>query len=324
MALEEPLLIEDVNRKTIFPIKYTDIWQMYETHENAFWKISEVSVIDDKRQFDSLDKNERHFIKHILAFFVTGDVVVNQNLSQRFLQEIKIEEARQFYGFQYMMENVHSQMYSRLLETYLADSVEIEYLRNSVTSIPCIKRKADWAKKWIESETATLAERIFAFACFEGIFFSGSFCAIFRLSSKNLLNGLCKSNEFINRDEGLHTMFACLLYNKYIVNKLTPERMYEILIEAVNIETEFITDALPCSLIGINAELMTQYIQYIANRLLKCLKYEPYYKVENQEVKQPFDFMDRILLEVKDNFFEQKSTRYSREEDNEVIDKDEL
>lgn len=306
--LDEYILCEEINRHTVFPIRHASLWELHKKQEASFWTIGEIDLKHDKAQFDTLTNNEKHFIKYVLAFFASSDIIVSQNLTERFTKEIKLEEARQFYGFQNAMENIHSQMYSLLIETYINDSKEINYLRNAVINIECIKNKTKWAKKWIESKTATIAERLVAFACFEGIFFSGSFCAIFWFASKGKLNGLVKSNEFISRDEGIHTDFACELYNSYIQNKLSVERIHEIIADAVDIEIDFITNALPCGLIGINAELMMQYIKFISNRLLKTLNYAELYP----NITNPFDFMDRIILHVKDNFFEKKSTNYSR------------
>ncbi|AUS94194.1 ribonucleoside-diphosphate reductase subunit M2 [Trichoplusia ni ascovirus 6b] len=302
----EPLLKDNPNRFVIFPIQYQDIWDMYKKAEASFWTVEEVDLSKDLSDWDKLKDDEKHFIKHILAFFAASDGIVNENLVERFSQEVQITEARCFYGFQIAMENVHSEMYSLLIDTYIRDSDERDYLFNAIETLPCIKKKADWALKWISSNSANFAERIVAFAAVEGIFFSGSFASIFWLKKRGLLPGLTFSNELISRDEGLHTDFACLMYN-YVVQKPPNSRVIEILKEAVVIEKDFLTDALPVRLLGMNCDLMSQYIEFVADRLLYELIGEKYYNAKN-----PFDFMNLISLEGKTNFFEKKVGEYQK------------
>ena len=302
---EEPLLRENKNRFVLFPIEYDDIWQMYKKAEAGFWTAEEIDLSPDLKDWESLNEGERHFISHVLAFFAASDGIVNENLAINFINEVQISEAKCFYGFQIMMENIHSETYSLLIDTYIKDPKEKDKLFNALETIPCVTKKGDWALRWINSEN--FAERLIAFAAVEGIFFSGSFCSIFWLKKRGLMPGLSFSNELISRDEGLHCDFACLLYTKYVKNKLTAERVYEIIRDAVDIEQEFVTDALPVQLIGMNAKLMSQYIEFVADRLLVALGYSKIYNVEN-----PFDFMEMISLQGKTNFFEKRVSEYQK------------
>ncbi|KAH9363705.1 hypothetical protein HPB48_002016 [Haemaphysalis longicornis] len=285
-------------RFVMFPIEYEDIWRMYKKAEASFWT--------DLPHWDSLKPEERHFISHILAFFAASDGIVNENLVERFSQEVQVTEARCFYGFQMAIENVHSEMYSLLIDTYIKDAAERERLFNAIETMPCIKRKADWALRWIGDRSAGFGERVVAFAAVEGIFFSGSFASIFWLKKRGLMPGLTFSNELISRDEGLHTDFACLMFS-HLVHKPSAERVRQIVCDAVIIEQEFLTDALPVALIGMNCELMKRYIEFVADRLLIELGCEKVYNSEN-----PFDFMEHISLEGKTNFFEKKVGEYQK------------
>jgi ribonucleoside-diphosphate reductase beta chain len=301
----EPLLLEEKNRFVLFPIKHNEIWEMYKKAEASFWTAEEIDLSQDLRDWENLNEDERHFISHVLAFFAASDGIVNENLVLNFMREVTLPEARCFYGFQVMMENIHSETYSLLIDTYIKDSAEREHLFNAIETVPCVKKKADWALRWIESPH--FVERLIAFAAVEGIFFSGSFCAIFWLKERGLMPGLSFSNELISRDEGLHCDFACLLYNQYIQNKLSKERVLEIITDAVAIEKEFITDALPVDLIGMNSRLMAQYIEFVADRLLVALGQEKHYNATN-----PFPFMDMISLQGKTNFFEKRVSEYRK------------
>eukprot|EP00899_Mesostigma_viride_P023391 jgi/Mesvir1/4236/Mv22206-RA.1 len=301
----EPLLMENKNRFTMFPIKYPDVWEMYKKAEASFWTAEEVDLSTDVQQWESLNANEQHFIKHVLAFFAASDGIVLENLASRFMMDIQIPEARAFYGFQIAIENIHSEMYSLLIDTYIKDSREKEHLFNSIEEIPCIKAKAEWAIKWIHSNQS-FAERLVAFACVEGIFFSGSFCSIFWLKKRGLMPGLTFSNELISRDEGLHCDFACLLYS-HLENKLERSRVLEILTNAVEGEQEFICESLSVDLVGMNAKMMRQYIEFVADRLLVALGYAKHYNATN-----PFDFMDLISLQGKTNFFEKRVGEYQK------------
>jgi len=312
---QEYLLQENSDRFVMFPIKHHDIWEAFQNHRKAFWIESEVDLIPDLKDWKALSDNEKHFIKHVLAFFAASDGIIIENLGMRFLNDIQIPEARAFYSMQLFMENIHSIMYSQLLDTYITNQTEKNKLFKAIETIPSIKKKGEWACKWIES-TKSFATRLVAFAAVEGIFFSGSFCCIYWLNESGRLPGLCKSNDFIARDEGMHTDFACLLYTKYIVNKLTDEEVYEIISEAVEIETEFITESLPCNLLGMNSELMKQYIKFVADRLILQLGHKSIYNC-----KQPFGFMDRICLDSKTNFFESRVTEYQMELNNTGLDK---
>jgi ribonucleoside-diphosphate reductase subunit M2 len=302
----EPLLRENPNRFVLFPIRYHDIWQKYKEAEASIWTVSEIDLSADAKDWEGMTDSERHFIKHVLAFFAASDGIVLENLAGRFMNDVKIPEARCFYGFQIMIENVHSETYSVLLDTYIRDPAEKDSLFRAIDTIPCVKRKADWALKWINS-TSSFAERLIGFACVEGIFFSGSFCAIFWLKKRGLMPGLTFSNELISRDEGLHCDFACMLYERHLVKKLTPERAEEIVLDAVAIEKEFVCGSLPVRLIGMNADLMSTYIEFVADRLLVSLGLEKHFNVAN-----PFDFMDMISLQGKTNFFEKKVGDYQK------------
>ncbi|KXZ49860.1 hypothetical protein GPECTOR_19g311 [Gonium pectorale] len=301
----EPLLDENPDRFCMFPIKYPKIWEMYKKAEASFWTAEEVDLGDDMKHWEKLNDGERHFISHVLAFFASSDGIVNENLAIRFMKEIQLPEARAFYGFQVAIENIHSEMYSLLLESYIKDPAEKHKLFHSIETVPCIKKKAQWAIRWIGSE-ATFGERLVAFAAVEGIFFSGSFCSIFWLKKRGLMPGLTFSNELISRDEGLHTDFACLLFS--MLKKRPDEaRVLQIITEAVAIEQEFCTDALPVDLIGMNARLMGQYIQFVADRLLVALGNQKHYNVAN-----PFDFMELLSLQGKTNFFEKRVGDYQK------------
>ena len=301
----EPLLAPDDNRFVMFPIQHQDIWQMYQKQIDCFWRPEEIDLSKDLAHWEGLNKDEQMFISMILAFFAASDGIVLENLAQRFMSDVQVSEARAFYGFQIAMENIHSHTYSNLIETYIKDKEEKSRLFNAITNFPCIKKKSDWAQKWIHDNRSSFATRLVAFACVEGIFFSGAFCSIFWLKKRGLLPGLTFSNELISRDEALHCEFAVLLYSK-LVKKIDKGRIYEIIKEAVEIETEFICDALPCRLIGMNSQMMTQYIQFVADRLSVQLGYKKIYNVAN-----PCDFMELISLESKTNFFERKVDAYA-------------
>jgi ribonucleoside-diphosphate reductase beta chain len=302
---DEFLLSESESRFVLFPIKYPDIWEAYERQEKSFWTAKEIDLSKDYKDWIKLNDNERHFIKHILAFFAASDGIVNMNLLERFLNEVKVPEAKVCYTFQAAIENVHSLVYSLLIDTYIKDPKEKDYLFNAIQNIPCIKKKADWALKWIDSNDS-FAKRLVAFAVVEGLFFSGSFCAIYWLKQRNLMPGLTHSNEFIARDEGEHCNFACLLYSK-LKHKLSYETVKTIVMEAVEIENEFITSSLPCALIGMNSGKMTQYIKCVADRLIRQLGHDDIYGEAN-----PFDFMENISLLGKTNFFENRPSQYKK------------
>ncbi|XP_028252681.1 ribonucleoside-diphosphate reductase subunit M2-like [Parambassis ranga] len=302
----EPLLKENPRRFVIFPIQYHDIWQMYKKAEASFWTAEEVDLSKDLQHWEALKDDERYFISHVLAFFAASDGIVNENLVERFTQEVQVTEARCFYGFQIAMENIHSEMYSLLIDTYIKEPKEREYLFNAIETLPCVKKKADWAINWIGNKNASFGERVVAFAAVEGIFFSGSFAAIFWLKKRGLMPGLTFSNELISRDEGLHCDFACLMF-KHLLNKPPTETITRIIKNAVEIEQEFLTEALPVKLIGMNCQLMKQYIEFVADRLLLELGFLKVYRVEN-----PFDFMENISLEGKTNFFEKRVGEYQR------------
>lgn len=308
----EPLLRENPKRFVLFPIEYPDIWAKYKEAEASFWTTDEVDLCRDLDHWNDLTESERHFIKHVLAFFAASDGIVNENLVERFSQEVQVTEARCFYGFQIAIENIHSEMYSLLIETYINDPKEKEFLFNAIETLPCVKKKADWALKWISSKTATFGERIVAFAAVEGIFFSGSFASIFWLKKRGLMPGLTFSNELISRDEGMHCDFACLLF-RHLVQKPSKLRITNIIRDAVAIEQEFLSVALPVSLIGMNCKLMCQYIEFVADRLLADLGCDKVYNVKN-----PFDFMTNISTDGKTNFFEKKVGEYQKAE---VVDK---
>ena len=301
----EPILEEDKSRFVLFPIEHSDIWQMYKKHEASFWTAEEIDLGQDLKDWNNLNDGERHFISHVLAFFAASDGIVNENLAVNFLSEVQYAEAKCFYGFQIMMENIHSETYSLLIDTYIKDNVEKDRLLNAIDTIPCVQKKAEWALRWIDN--GSFAERLIAFAAVEGIFFSGSFCSIFWLKKRGLMPGLTFSNELISRDEGLHRDFACLLYTDHIRNQMDPAAVYDIIRNAVEIEQEFVTDALPVSLIGMNAELMKQYIEFVADHLLISLNLQKIYNATN-----PFDFMDMISLQGKTNFFEKRVGEYQK------------
>jgi ribonucleoside-diphosphate reductase subunit M2 len=301
----EPLLIPDDNRFVMFPIKYQDIWDMYQKQVDCFWRPEEIDLSKDLTDWEALEKNEQYFISMILAFFAASDGIVLENLAERFMSDVQVSEARAFYGFQIAMENIHSTTYSILIETYIKEKEVKHKLFNAISNFPCIKKKSDWAQKWIHDKRSSFATRLVAFACVEGIFFSGAFCSIFWLKKRGLMPGLTFSNELISRDEALHCEFAVLLYSK-LIKKMDKTRIHEIIKEAVEIETEFICDALPCRIIGMNAELMTQYIQFVADRLCVQLGYKKIYNVTNC-----FSFMELISLESKSNFFEKKTDAYA-------------
>jgi len=303
---KEPLLAENPNRFVILPIQYNDIWMMYKKAQASFWTAEEVDLEWDLRDWNGLKDDERYFISHVLAFFAASDGIVNENLVERFMQEVQIPEARCFYGFQIAIENIHSEMYSQLIATLIKDKNERDRLFNAIENFPAIKKKADWALRWINSNNATYAERVVAFASVEGIFFSGSFASIFWLKKRGLMPGLTFSNELISRDEGLHTDFACLMF-KHLVNKPSKERILEIVTNAVEIECEFLTEALPVRLIGMNCDMMVEYIKFVADRLLLELGCDKFYNTVN-----PFDFMENISLEGKTNFFEKKVGEYQK------------
>ena len=301
----EPLLQEDDNRFVMFPIKYKSIWDMYKKQEFSFWRAEEIDLSKDSKYWEQLTSDEQHFIKMILAFFAASDGIVLENLATRFMGEIQVSEARAFYGLQIAMENIHSITYSLLIDTYIKDFSEKNKLFNALNEYECIKKKGDWAKKWIHDKRSNFATRLVAFACVEGIFFSGAFCAIFWLKKRGILPGLTFSNELISRDEALQTEFAVLLYS-ILERKLKKQRIYEIIKEAVEIEKEFIVDALPCRLIGMNSVLMGQYIEFVADRLCVQLGYDKIYNSSN-----PFDFMEMISVQSKTNFFEDRVSDYS-------------
>ncbi len=304
---EETLLKENPNRHVIFPIEHADIWAKYKQHMSVFWIPEEIDLSKDVAHWkEKLNDNERHFIKHILGFFAGSDGIVMENLAMRFTREIGIPEAKFFYACQNLMESVHSETYSLLIDTYIDNKQEKYDLLHAIQTIPCVQKKAEWALQWIDSKDANFATRLMAFAVIEGIFFSGAFCSIYWLKSRGLMPGLTTSNELIARDEGLHTEFACLLYSK-LTAKLSKADAHKIIREAVKIEKQFITKALPCELIGMNGKLMADYIEYVADRLSIQLGYPKIYHAKN-----PFDFMERISLEAKDNFFEKRVTTYAK------------
>jgi ribonucleoside-diphosphate reductase subunit M2 len=305
MEIPEPLLEVTPEKYCTFPIKYHDIWEMYKKAVASFWTPEEVDLGEDNRHWQLLNDNERHFISQILAFFASSDGIVLENLGVRFMNEVQVPEARAFYGFQIMIENLHGEMYSLLIDTYIKDPTEKDKLFHAITTIPVIKKKADWALRWISS-TKSFSERLIAFACIEGIFFSGSFCAIFWLKKRGMMPGLTFSNELISRDEGLHRDFACLLYT-YIQNKPDTQTVLQIIKESVEIEKEFVTNALPVELIGMNNTLMSQYIEFVADHLLLSLGMPKEYNTAN-----PFEWMELISLQGKTNFFEKRVGEYQK------------
>jgi ribonucleoside-diphosphate reductase beta chain len=310
----EKILTENKNRFVLFPLQHHDIWAYYKKAEASFWTAEEIDLSADLADWEKLNEGEKHFVKHVLAFFAASDGIVNENLAENFVSEVQYTEAKFFYGFQIMMENIHSETYSLLIDTYIKDKEEQNHLFNAIDTVPAVQKKAEWALKWIGSES--FVERLIAFAAVEGIFFSGSFCSIFWLKKRGLMPGLSFSNELISRDEGMHTDFAVHLYNNHIENKLSKDRIIEIIDSALTIEKEFITEALPVSLIGMNSELMKQYLEYVSDRLLMDLGVGKIYNSDN-----PFDFMKNIAMENKTNFFEKRVSEYSKsgvgvEEDN--------
>lgn len=304
---EEPLLNADPERFTLFPIKFHEIWQAYKRAEASFWTAEEIDLSKDLHDWNvRMNPNEKFFISRVLAFFAASDGIVNENLVENFSAEVQIPEAKAFYGFQIMIENIHSETYSLLIDTYIKDPKESEFLFNAIETIPQIKEKAEWAIRWINDADAVFAERLVAFAAIEGIFFSGSFASIFWLKKRGLMPGLTFSNELICRDEGLHTDFACLLF-AHLKNKVDPEVVEKIITEAVEIEKRYFIDALPVALLGMNADLMNQYVEFVADRLLVAFGNPKYFDVEN-----PFDFMENISLAGKTNFFEKRVSDYQK------------
>ncbi|HMS66562.1 MAG TPA: ribonucleotide-diphosphate reductase subunit beta [Saprospiraceae bacterium] len=302
----EPILQENPGRFVIFPIQHDDIWKFYKNSEACIWTAEEIDLGQDLTDWDNkLNDEEKHFIKHVLAFFAASDGIVNENLAEHMVREVQYTEAKFFYGFQIMMENIHSETYSLLIDTYIKDNKEKDYLLNAIDTIPCVRKKADWALRWIDE--GSFQERLIAFAAVEGIFFSGSFCSIFWLKKRGLMPGLTFSNELISRDEGMHCDFACLLYQDHIVNKLPQSTVQKLISEAVEIEKEFVTDALPVKLIGMNADMMCQYIEFVADRLLSSLGNPKIYNVEN-----PFPWMEMISIQGKTNFFEKRVADYQK------------
>src|SRR5690554_4200810 len=306
MALPEPILEENKDRFVLFPIKHDDIWAFYKKEEASFWTAEEIDLAPDLIDWETkLNEDERYFIKHVLAFFAASDGIVNENLAENFLAEVQYTEAKFFYGFQIAMENIHSETYSLLIDTYIKDDKEKAALFNALDTMECVKKKADWALRWIDE--GSYAERLIAFAAVEGIFFSGSFCSIFWLKKRGLMPGLTFSNELISRDEGLHCDFACLLYNDHLVNQLPKSQVQDIIMDAVAIEKEFILDALPVRLIGMNSDLMSQYIEFVADRLLVELRCEKVFNATNA-----FDFMGMISIQGKTNCFEKRVAEYQK------------
>ncbi len=318
----EPILTENPGRFVLFPIEHDDIWNFYKKSEASFWTAEEIDLSADLIDWKTkLNDNEKHFIKHVLAFFAASDGIVNENLAENFVSEVQYTEAKFFYGFQIMMENIHSETYSLLIDTYISDVAEKSKLFNAIDTMDCVRKKADWALRWIDK--GSFQERLIAFAAVEGIFFSGSFCSIFWLKKRGLMPGLSFSNELISRDEGMHCDFACLLYNDHINTKLSIDTVTMIIKDAVDIEKEFVTESLPVNLIGMNADLMCQYIEFVADRLLSALRCPKVFNVEN-----PFPWMDIISLQGKTNFFEKRVGDYQKsgvmtERDKQVFSLDE-
>jgi ribonucleoside-diphosphate reductase subunit M2 len=304
-AMVEPLLSEDTSRYVMFPVSDQTIWKLYKKQVDCFWRPEEIDTSKDLTQWESLTTDEQFFIKMILAFFAGSDGIVLENLASRFMMDVQLPEARAFYGFQIAMENIHSETYSLLIDSYIKDNVEKDKLFHAIEHFPCIEKKAKWAIKWIQDKRSCFATRLIAFACIEGIFFSGAFCSIYWLKKRGLMPGLTFSNELISRDEALHTEFAIYLFSK-LEKKIPKKKIRDIIQEAVSIEKEFITEALPCRLIGMNSELMNNYIEFVADRLLLQLGCEAFYKTSN-----PFDFMEMISLEQKTNFFESRVSSYA-------------
>lgn len=303
----EPILMPNPKRFVLFPITHQKMWDFYKQAEASFWTAEEIDLSADKKDWNNLKEGERHFIKHVLAFFAASDGIVNENIGMNFEQEVQYPEAKCFYGFQKAIENIHSEVYSLLIETYITNQEEKTHLFEAIEEIPFVKKKAEWAFKYMNKNTNSFAERIVAFAAVEGIFFSGSFCSIFWLKKRGLMPGLCFSNELISRDEGLHCDFACLVYNE-LVNKLSEERIHEIIKDAVDIEKEFVCDALPVALLGMNSDSMKEYIELCANRLVRALGAGKLYPF----AKNPFDWMELISLDGKTNFFEKRVGEYGK------------
>lgn len=302
----EPILTENKDRFVLYPIKHNDIWNFHKKAEASFWTAQEIDLVQDVTDWNTkLTEDERHFVKHILAFFAASDGIVNENLAENFVRDVQYTEAKFFYGFQIMMENIHSETYSLLIDTLIRDEAEKDKLFHAIDTLDCVKKKAEWALRWIDN--GSFAERLVAFAAVEGIFFSGSFCSIFWLKKRGLMPGLAFSNELISRDEGLHCDFACHLYSHHIINKLPQQQITDIITNAVEIEKEFVCDALPVRLIGMNADLMSQYIEFVADRLLTELGCPKYYNSAN-----PFDFMEYISMQNKTNFFEKRVAEYRK------------
>ncbi len=302
---EEPILRENKDRFVLFPITHGDIWEFYKKAEASFWTAEEIDLSQDLKDWENLNDGERHFISHVLAFFAASDGIVNENLAENFVAEVQYTEAKFFYGFQIAIENIHSETYSLLIDTYVKDPKEKDRLFHAIETMDCVKKKADWALRWIDQ--GSFAERLIAFAAVEGIFFSGSFCSIFWMKKRGLMPGLSFSNELISRDEGLHCDFACHIYNKHVLGKIPKETITEIIKDAVSIEKEFVTDAIPVKLIGMNADLMCQYIEFVADRLLDELECKKVWNSAN-----PFDFMEMISLQGKTNFFEKRVAEYQK------------
>ena len=302
----EPMLKENIDRFVLFPIIHNDIWEMYKQETASFWTAEEIDLAEDSKDWDKLNKDEQHFLKHVLAFFAASDGIVNENLVLNFSNEVQWPEARAFYGFQIMMENIHAETYSLLIDTYIKDPNEKDHLFKALETVPSVKKKGDWAMRWLDRKRGSFAVRLVAFAAVEGIFFSGSFCAIFWLKKRGLMPGLTFSNELISRDEGLHCDFACLLHSK-LIRGAGENLIHRIITEAVDIEIEFVTNALPVSLIGMNSDLMAQYIQFVADRLLISLGASKLYNVEN-----PFPWMEMISMQGKTNFFEKRVAEYQK------------
>lgn len=314
MPITEPLLTPDNSRYVMFPVKDNDIWNMYKKQIDCFWVVQEVDLSKDINHWNTLSADEQKFISMVLAFFSSSDGIVMENLAVRFMNDVQLAEARAFYGFQIAMENIHSEMYSTLIDTYIKDGEERDKLFNAMDHYPCIQKKAEWAKKWINDKQVSFASRLVAFAVVEGIFFSSAFASIYWIKKRGLMPGLTFSNQLISRDEALHTEFAVLLYNR-LQNKLTKKKVLEIVQEAVEIEKEFITEAIPCKMIGMNSKMMIQYIEFVADRLLVQLGYDKIYQSAN-----PFDFMELISMETKVNFFERTNSEYALA--NKTVDED--
>jgi ribonucleoside-diphosphate reductase beta chain len=316
--MTEKILIDNPGRFVLFPIQHHDLWRLFKQQEACFWTAEEIDLGQDVYDWDNkLNADEQHFVKHVLAFFAASDGIVNENLAMNFVNEVQYTEAKFFYGFQIMMENIHSETYSLLIDTYIKDKEEQHKLFNAIETIPAIKKKADWAIKWINSES--FVDRLVAFAAVEGIFFSGSFCSIFWLKKRGLMPGLTFSNELISRDEGMHCDYACHLFNNHIENKISQERVKEIICGALEIEKEFILEALPVRLIGMNSDLMAQYLEFVTDRLLVALGCSKVYNAEN-----PFDFMQNIALQGKTNFFEKRVAEYQKAGVNKTTESEDL